>query len=124
MNQVPTRVVEEKAEELLENLGDRLPHAASSHGTEKGLQLAIDAEVSQVPHKEAPSSSSGEHLLTDLNPVDDLLAFCPGNDIFLHVCLPPLGLAVFRTTYGSQPRYTTHFSPSGGIFYLRVDQVR
>lgn len=110
VHQVPAGTVEEKAEELLEDLADWLSLAVAPDGAEKGLQLRKDLDASEATDEEAQSSSTGEGIRGDLHPINDGFAFRRGCGRFPHYKLPPFGLMVNGIRRLRQPRYTMHLA--------------
>ena len=75
VHQVAAGAVDKEAKQLLENLADRLALAAAAQGTEKGLQLGENPDVTQITDKEAQAAPAGQRVGGDLHRVDDGACF-------------------------------------------------
>ena len=90
---VSAGAVHEKAEQLLENLADRLALAVASHGSKKGLQLPKYLNVAKVTHEKVQSASAGHVVGGDRKSIDDGLVFCRDCVKFVHVVSHLLGFS-------------------------------
>ncbi|WP_123290637.1 hypothetical protein [Desulfosoma caldarium] len=78
VNQVPARAVHEKTQQLFENLDDRLPLAATTHGSKESINLLKDLDVAKIANKQTQTDAARERIVEHLNAVNRCYAFCRG----------------------------------------------
>ncbi|WP_148045725.1 hypothetical protein [Desulfosoma caldarium] len=75
---VPVGAVEEKAQELCDLWGDRLPLAASTHEAEKDIDVRANLDGAKIAHKQTQTAAARECIVGHVNAVNRCFAFCRG----------------------------------------------
>ena len=88
--QVPACAVEQKDEDLLENLENRKPFATFAQCTKELIQEWIDSDALEVSDEQAQASSAGQGVGGDFDSLHLMRVL--GNSGRLHLDLPPVGL--------------------------------
>ena len=95
VHQVAARSVQEKAEQLLEDLRDGLPFAALAQGAEEPVPMGENLNPPQIARKEAQSGASSQLIGGGFNVINQGSGMTVGCVSIGHVCTP-FGLGVVR----------------------------
>ena len=86
------RAIQEKAEELLEDLTDRLTLGGFADRTKQTLDVGIERNCPHIPYKQAQAAAAGKSVAGDLNVVDKVVGINVLCGMMFHLYLPPNGL--------------------------------
>lgn len=92
VNEVSIRSIHEKAEKLLEDLGNLLPLATLSYLTKKFIQISENNNISQIPNKQTQSRSDCKNICSNVYVINYLVAITFLCATVSHNDLPPVGL--------------------------------
>ena len=70
VGEVAATAIEQEAEHLLEQLGNRQPLAAAAQGAEQSLQMRLDLNVAQIAHEQGQPTTPGQLVRRGANVVD------------------------------------------------------
>jgi len=117
---VSAGAIDEKTQQLFENLGNRQPLAAATHGTEESIDLLKNLGVAKIAGKQTQTAAAGERIVGNPDAVNDCFAFCRGRGKS-HCQSPTFWVAVARYVMASITSLYHTLSPLGGIF-LRLNR--
>ena len=72
MTEVAAGSVEEKAEELQEELGDGQAFGTFPQATERFVQERQDLDVGQIAYKQSQTAPAGNNVIGDANVIDTI----------------------------------------------------